>query len=521
MPFGPVVTSPHPSVRQLIASVLRRAAAVAITLAIVLGRGPHLRAADWQTGNWQVVKSTSGATKRSAPIRTVVSTAGGRLLGTRSAGAWIELWASDNNGIDWVSLPRIAQSSATQFGDPTLTVLPSGEILAGYRENDPTLGWRVQTSRSLDGGQTWTAAGTIHDWTNTQGEFVGAPFFNRLSDGTLQAYYDSEPAAPGSSQYIAVKTGAFNAGTNQWNWTNPRVVNSAPANATFVRDGLASVVNLGPDLDGVGDRLMVVTEAISVTGGVAHNVIRAFEVQNGGAAQADWNSLLDSRVIYESPALDPAGHKYNAYAPFALRVGGGPVVVGFSTDEGLDPLNIAADNSSAPPDQRHSEIKLIQTTGNFETWSAPITVFGVNHPSFTGSYSSGDIFNYLFGMYELSPNDVVATLDMFGGKQLVFRPTLGGLSADFNDDGAADGADFLRWQRGNGLTGQKSTTLGDATGNGIIDGADLAKWRAQFGPLPASVAATGSVPEPATAALIAAGALTAGAIRSIRSRLRQ
>jgi hypothetical protein len=394
-------------------------------------------------------------------------------------------------------MPNVAQSGSVVFGDSTLCVLPSGEILAGYRENSSTLGWSVQVSRSLDGGGSWSPAGTIHDWTSSQSEFVGAPSFNQLSDGTLQVYYDSEPAAPGSNQYIALKTGSFSSGAGQWQWSNPRVVNSIPTGATFVRDGMPTVVNLGPDLDGVGDRLMVVTEGISVTGGVAHNVVRAFQVQNGGAAQSDWNNLLDSRVIYRSALLDPQGHRYNAYAPYAIRVGNGPVIVGFSTDEFLDTTNQPADNASSPPDLRHSEIKLIQTTFDFEHWSEPETVWGLDHPDFAGNNNSGDIFNYQFGMFEISPNDLLATLDMFQGRQLVFRPSLGGLSADFDRDGDVDGRDFLIWQRGFGLIGQTTRSTGDATGEGTVNAADLVKWSQQYGsPTVAIVAPTVGLPEP-------------------------
>jgi hypothetical protein len=449
-------------------------------------------AADWQTSFWEIVESSQGAQYRSAPIRSVVRTADGRLLGTRPAGTTIELWGSDTNGVDWVRMPNVAHNSSVIFGDSTLYVLPSGEILAGYRENSTTLGWSVRVSRSLDGGKSWSFAGTIHDWTLSQAEFVGAPFFNQLSDGTLQVYYDSEPAAPGSNQYIALKTGSFDTGEGQWQWSNPRVVNSTPTNGTLVRDGMPTVVNLGPDLDGVGDRLMVVTEAVSITGGVAHNVIRAFQVQNGGATQADWNNLLDSRVIYRSALLDPEGHRYNAYAPYAIRVGDGPVIVGFSTDEFLKATNQPADSSSSPPHLRHSEIKLIQTTVDFEHWSAPQTVWGLDHPDFVGSENSGDIFNYQFGMLELSSNDVLATLDMFQGRHLVFRPSLGGLSADFDGDGDVDGRDFLVWQRN------------PAIGN-------LADWKTNYG---SGSLASVTVPEPGSLGLaIACASLIAGCIR--------
>ncbi len=52
-------------------------------------------------------------------------------------------------------------------------------------------------------------------------------------------------------------------------------------------------------------------------------------------------------------------------------------------------------------------------------------------------------------------------------------------SADFDQDGDVDGADFLTWQRGFG----SGATLaeGDADGNGTVDKLDLAIWENQFG----------------------------------------
>ncbi|MAT68268.1 MAG: hypothetical protein CMJ58_01970 [Planctomycetaceae bacterium] len=473
-------------------------------------------AADWQTADWHVVPSSSDALQRAAPIRNLVATANGTLLGTRTTGSTVQLLSSSNNGIDWDYATDIVANPSLQFGDPTLTVTGNGDILAAYRLLHPTAGWSIRMSRSTDGGQSWNVAGTIHNYTGTAGEFVGAPHFNTLSDGTLQVYYDSEFAAPGGNQYIAVKDGVWDDGSSAWSWTNERIVNTTAIGGAAVRDGLATVVNLGPDLDGAGDRLMVVTEAVGTLNGQGYNLIRAFQVENGGATQADWDNLLDSRVIYQSPLTDPQGHSYNAYAPYALRVGDGPVVVAFSTDEVLATENLPADLPSAAPRKRHSEIKFIQTTDSFESWSAPTTLWGVDHPEFVGDANSGDIYNYQIGLLELSSNDLLATLDMFDGKQLVFRPSLGGNTADFDESGLVDGADLLIWQRGVGLTGQTSTTTGDATGEGNVDAADLALWQQQYGGTTDPAAAGTSVPEPATAALALVAVLTLAVVPTRR-----
>lgn len=72
--------------------------------------------------------------------------------------------------------------------------------------------------------------------------------------------------------------------------------------------------------------------------------------------------------------------------------------------------------------------------------------------------------------------------------------------ADFDANGAVDGADFLIWQRGSGAAGELNQ--GDANNDGIVNADDLEIWKAQFGPGAATVA-TGAVPEPTAAALLA------------------
>jgi hypothetical protein len=85
-------------------------------------------------------------------------------------------------------------------------------------------------------------------------------------------------------------------------------------------------------------------------------------------------------------------------------------------------------------------------------------------------------------------------------------------NADFNNDGLVDGADFLIWQRGQGLAGQVDKTHGDANGDGSVNAADLAVWQTQFVNPPAAAAVTG-VPEPASVLLTAVALLGVAAMR--------
>jgi MYXO-CTERM domain-containing protein len=83
-------------------------------------------------------------------------------------------------------------------------------------------------------------------------------------------------------------------------------------------------------------------------------------------------------------------------------------------------------------------------------------------------------------------------------------------SADFNQDARVDGADFVVWQRGQGLA-SASRQQGDANNDAAVNAADLNIWRTQFGPTPVQ-----SAPEPGAMAL-AALAFAAALVRRDRS----
>lgn len=73
--------------------------------------------------------------------------------------------------------------------------------------------------------------------------------------------------------------------------------------------------------------------------------------------------------------------------------------------------------------------------------------------------------------------------------------------ADFNSDGAINGADFLIWQRGHGLVDPPDHASGDANGDGVVNAADLASWSEQFG---ATGTRGAAIPKPASLAIAAA-----------------
>lgn len=93
----------------------------------------------------------------------------------------------------------------------------------------------------------------------------------------------------------------------------------------------------------------------------------------------------------------------------------------------------------------------------------------------------------------------------FGGNnadaQLVrieFQGTPQIVSADFNENGAVDGADFLYWQRGLGISGGAARADGDANVDGRVDAVDFEVWKGAF-----SGAETLSAPANADASSVA------------------
>lgn len=87
---------------------------------------------------------------------------------------------------------------------------------------------------------------------------------------------------------------------------------------------------------------------------------------------------------------------------------------------------------------------------------------------------------------------------------LQVEPISGQNGADFNGDGAVDGADFAVWQRGFGMIAQTDGANGDANGDGRVNAADLALWQAALGTSSGSGLGI-PTPEPSAAALAAVG----------------
>lgn len=88
-------------------------------------------------------------------------------------------------------------------------------------------------------------------------------------------------------------------------------------------------------------------------------------------------------------------------------------------------------------------------------------------------------------------------------------------NADFDGDGAIDGADFLTWQRG--LGSAAGLSQGDANGDGAVDDLDLGIWQSQYGEASTLATSTAVVPEPTAYLLTLVGVVVFSCFRSQHS----
>ncbi|MCR5756134.1 MAG: glycoside hydrolase [Acetatifactor sp.] len=334
----------------------------------------------------------------SGAIRSMTVRADGTVVGGRSSGHEIEVWGSSDKGASWNRIGTVANNSTIDFGDVMFMAVPNTNIIyCAFREYNSAHQYAITVCRSDDGGYNW-----VYDSTVIAGctQFVGAPWLFIAQNGDMQCYYDSEPLATqngmSGSQWIAMQ--GRNGRSGSWNKYGV-VAASRDANITkFVRDGMASVVDLG------NNRIMLVTEGIedSASGGQYANVVRAIQSFDGGLS---WD-YSGRQIIYQCGIDGGSGRRYNAYCPVATRVGNGPVGVVFCTDEDFGGT---PDNSWADVTVRRSHIKYIRTLNNFETWGGKASIWT------NGSQA------YAPGIIETAFNELLVTVDHFYGNQSFHR----------------------------------------------------------------------------------------------------
>lgn len=345
------------------------------------------------------------------PIRGTLRLPDNRLAGVRSAGTSVRLFLSNDpthQGASWQNVRSVVSGggSGVTYHDPFLARAADGTLFCAYRIQNASGQFKVGLSRSANNGVTWTADTDVTGW-NTR--FVGAPFLHQRTNGNLQVYYDSEvdAAANGDAgdQWIAMKERNGIAGL--WD-ENGTVIAARSSNISQLsRDGMPTIVRLEP-FNG-NERLMCVVEGVATGAGHNWNVVRAYQSFDGGRT---WN-YADRQTVYQSSRTS-GNDRYNAYNPYAIRVGNGPVRVAFCTDEAKPG---APDATNAPVNQRFAHVRYVQTTNDFESWGTPQDIW------------TADALNYNPGLFEVAPNHVLCTIDNLDGSVLTLRDPPADLTA--------------------------------------------------------------------------------------------
>jgi hypothetical protein len=310
---------------------------------------------------------------------------------------------------------------------------------------------------------------------------------------------------------------------------------------------------IGGDPDGIGvigttsGSTMLSVYGIETSGAVANRAGTTdgiFFANTGDSSSSAFRAYSAERAVsYQSPAdpavLDGLGQPIDSHATYhagnrsnnpnsttapaaALYVNSFPSVQVPAAQTALFPETQHGSTVAGALGFAWHEVE-IATIGNTVTWKVDgvllITLDKTNFVTPTGGtnifFGHGDINEFI--SQDPYYDDVSFTLI---DNVSVSAVTAAANNADFNNDNVVDGADFLIWQKGLGLTGQTDKTNGNANDDQVVDAADLAVWASKFGGAPA-VGAVSAVPEPATWALGLVAVLVCAAIAMPRRRRRQ
>ena len=158
-------------------------------------------------------------------------------------------------------------------------------------------------------------------------------------------------------------------------------------------------------------------------------------------------------------------------------------------------------------DPMHHDV--LDVTGNAQVEGTLNVSFAVGAPS----SQAGDAFDILdfaslTGIFESVVLPALPAGLVWDNSQLLSDGILqivAGLSGDYNDDGQVDATDYILWRKSYGQAGAGLSA--DGNGDLHVNDADYAVWKANFGASlsgnSASIATTGAIPEPSSAALVA------------------
>ncbi|MGB7069669.1 MAG: dockerin type I domain-containing protein [Pyrinomonadaceae bacterium] len=198
--------------------------------------------------------------------------------------------------------------------------------------------------------------------------------------------------------------------------------------------------------------------------------------------------------------------EYFNYGQWGLAFGDGPdpntdpdfTNTGLFNADSVTPLQVGTDSGV------RLEVKL---TGpeTFEAKMIPLDNVGATFTRAGPLANPGFSIDWIEFLHFNTQSEVGFDTDFFI-RSMEIVDGIGANNAYFDGDGDVDGGDYLKWQRGVGLTGQTNNSNGDANGDGSVAAADLSIWRTQFGVGPLVAAAT-AIPEPTCFSLLLAAGL--------------
>jgi autotransporter-associated beta strand protein len=372
---------------------------------------------------------------------------------------------------------------------------------------------------------------------------------NDIDHGQV-AFTNNESSGPGAGGFGGSITVAKGAVT----FTRGDVFTPTPGNVVTIgseNGGDATLAAVGGGLGNIENNFV----AAANTGGISAFVANSADFNNinvkstnsfAAAVRLDGDLTFDNRAttgsvfiigdpitgVGQATKIGPGQMRItntNSYSGGTV-VNGGSLVVGHAdainngfgfyvaTDGTLGSGNVTVNSNDI--DLTSLQIESTLATVNVIADTATVSLAGGGFASFAdegcalldaginetvGGLILGGVPQTTPGTYGSSSSGAMFTNDeYFSGAGLITLASP--IDADFNNDGIKDGADFLIWQRNQGLTTGAMNSQGDANGDGAVNAADLTLWKTAFG---TAVPAVAGVPEPTALLLFCAAASTA------------
>jgi|GEM_PF-3759401 len=207
-----------------------------------------------------------------------------------------------------------------------------------------------------------------------------------------------------------------------------------------------------------------------------------------GQVNTFWDDWRAQGAAPARDLTDSTGDANNGQINFSLQPVEDPTIGNFSQlppEGGLTPVVdnyiFLTDGFSAPPSEAFWQLSNLEPNSSWD-------LYFISQGDRFGQGGAFRLFsvedNGTVTIVNGAPVPITAQLESAGETPQAENLILG---ADFNGTGNVDGADFMIWQRGFGLTGQEDNTTGNANfGEGVgrddvVNGGDLGTWGESFG----------------------------------------